>query len=737
VNLLQRLGMASRLVLGGMRSASLAIIPRWMVGQQAWQNSDVADFPLAFKLIPDIYSCISLIQNEIASLPLKFYRVDRGGERTELEPTGDRARGNVADLWTRANDHETGYNIQEQLAGSLLIWGNAYLFLEDFGGALPRELFVLLPPRVNPILNASGAAEKYALDVGAGPRKEIAGDRIIWTKAYDPFGGGLGMSPLEAARLTYETQRDMGRMQRQLHQRGGMPPGYFVTEETIDAGEREAAQQALAKQFKGSSQGAWDALILTGNLTFKPASLTLSEMQFLETAALHTEDILKIFHIPPTVYGIKRGGALGDDGADMEELRFYQQCVKAWTRRLEGSINEFLLPRFAANGGKLVAEFDYAQVLAYQDLFLSQAKAGALATGAPVLTVEEFRKRLGLPAEPEDGKLLIPFNLLPRDATPPEPAPAPATNPASEEPQAASGARDRMRALAARDLKRHERVFRRGLGPFFTQQETRVVDRLREQGHRSLERVLDIDMLLEDSEGDRELLKRLIRAVVMERGQEVLDELAAEIAFTAFTERADAFVRTHSAELSQQVNKTTRLKLRETLAQGVAADESIVELVARVREVYTERRSSGAANISRTETASAYNHATFEAYDQSDVVATKSWLSARDEAVREAHAEADTETHSETDGQTIPLNQQFELTDENGEIFYADYPGDRRLPASLRCNCRCTLAPGTPERVAPGSLAAALNGTKPHQRARRTGKVGKVTLKELFDVAKR
>lgn len=698
----------------GRASSAIAVIPRWMVGHPTQMPDEALDFPWAFKLIPDVYACVTLIQNEVASLPLCFYREGRDGERVELEPSGDRVLGNVADLWRRANNHETGYNIIEQITGSLLIWGNAYLYLETFGASRPRELHVLSPQRMLPVLALDGSADHYLLDVGVGSRKPLPAESVVWIKGYDPFGTGLGLSPLEAARLTYETQRDMARGLRAFHKRGGVAPGYYVTDSDIEESERKEILKEMKKQLGDPESAVTDPVILAGTLRFERAGLTQSEMQFLEIAARTTEDILRIYHVPPIVYGIHSKGALGSEGADTEELRFYQQCIKPWTRRIASALGEFLLPRF---GQDLVCDFDFSGVLAYQDVFQAQAQAYVQATGAPILTVAEARKRLGLPVEPEDGELLVPFNLLPESeanqpppaaAAPGEPAPTPADETAKKQ------ARDRMRALAARDLSRHERAFRRGLPAFFTHQEQRVVERVREQATRAYERVVDVDRLLDDSDSDRQRLRQLIRAVVEERGQETVDELAAEVAFASFNERVDRYVQEKAFTLAKNVNATTRAALRETLTQGIAADETGNELVARVRDVYVERRTGGAALIARTESAAAYNFATVEAWDQSGVVATKQWLTAQDDAVREAHADLD--------GVEVPLDDVFTLTDPQGGVYHADFPGDPALPASLVCNCRCTLVPGT----ALGSRGA--------KRASDGSCNGHVTIEELLNV---
>ena len=81
-----------------------------------------------------------------------------------------------------------------------------------------------------------------------------------------------------------------------------------------------------------------------------------------------------------------------------------------------------------------------------------------------------------------------------------------------------------------------------------------------------------------------------------------------------------------------------------------------------------------ARNIARTESTGALNGGTNEYF--AEVGAKKTWLSARDSEVRDAHAELD--------GETVDANEVF----SNGLAF----PGDPNAtePGQI-CNCRCTI----------------------------------------------
>ncbi len=72
----------------------------------------------------------------------------------------------------------------------------------------------------------------------------------------------------------------------------------------------------------------------------------------------------------------------------------------------------------------------------------------------------------------------------------------------------------------------------------------------------------------------------------------------------------------------------------------------------------------------------------------------KQWLTAEDDKVRETHAEAD--------GQTVPVDQPFDVGGES-----LDYPGDPAGSDDEVCNCRCTVI-YTDESPVPAETASAL-----------------------------
>lgn len=126
--------------------------------------------------------------------------------------------------------------------------------------------------------------------------------------------------------------------------------------------------------------------------------------------------------------------------------------------------------------------------------------------------------------------------------------------------------------------------------------------------------------------------------------------------------------------------------MRRELDAGINDGESIPELAARIDEQLlragAERWQNRAVTIARTETVSAYNGATedaFEVFEEAfGIELEKVWLASMDHRTRD--------THFAADGQRVPKNGAFVVGG-----FPGQYPGDPGLPAKERINCRCTV----------------------------------------------
>jgi SPP1 gp7 family putative phage head morphogenesis protein len=142
------------------------------------------------------------------------------------------------------------------------------------------------------------------------------------------------------------------------------------------------------------------------------------------------------------------------------------------------------------------------------------------------------------------------------------------------------------------------------------------------------------------------------------------------------------YIKLHAENRADEVTDTTLDLARQAVAKGIEEELTPAEIAGRIKDTVGGAVGDYRARmIARTETASAFNSATFETaqeMQESTGPLNKVWIAANDDRVRETHADAD--------GQSVGLDDDFKV----GESTMA-FPSDPSGDASEVINCRCTL----------------------------------------------
>lgn len=687
------------------------------------------DFRDAFRKVPIIAAGIGRVQHDVASLPMRVW-LGEGERRKEMK----RQDGNLVDLLNKANPRDTGYQLRVDTVGSLKGWGNAYWFLQRFPGSgkEPRELWCLKPHLMEVVPGTNRAINRYIYNRG-GVKSELDPADIIHFRKYNPDDHPIGMSELEPVRKTYQAQFYAHIWIKEFYKKGGMLAGVWALKDgtrKLTDPEIRAIQERLKRLHVGVNR-AWDPVIIDA-IEFVRRGLTLTEMELDKQMAMADATLCRAMGIPPWMMGIKEGSTLGSSGAGVDQNDYVFGTLKREAMLIDTTINEQLAPLF---GSGITVETDFSGTLAAQNALLEQAKSLVIATGRAVMTVNEARQRQGLEEheDPTADELYVratpdPFGMGGEQGQEPKPRPAPnARRSRVKSMIEGNEGREQLRRRNASALDRAESRMLEFLKARLAKQERVAIRRLRERWEKenpsSLTRLaIDINGLVDpEDDGDEAKARRILADLLRQRGQEAADELADLVEIAEAIEinlNAERVVRFLDKQVQRAIivpDGTTKEALRQSLAEGVAANESLADLTARVRSVFATRQNM-AATIARTETLPGFNLASQEAWLESGVVEASEWLSARDSAVREAHADAD--------GQRARLGEPFIV---GGDAL--EYPGDPSGAPENTINCRCSLLPVVSEdAVSESRWAGFMKGPS------KNGHASKSRLREYFGV---
>lgn len=228
-----------------------------------------------------------------------------------------------------------------------------------------------------------------------------------------------------------------------------------------------------------------------------------------------------------------------------------------------------------------------------------------------------------------------------------------------------------------------EQKMQRLVADLFLRQQRSIIDTLNGRGTRDVEDVANDPFdLARWTRVFRVAIRPELQDIAQDAGTSAADELQDAVMGFSFDVQDPNLRRAleqQAQRFAVRVNETTYARLKEELQAGLDAGEGGYKLSQRVTNVMQDRIRSSAQTIARTETNIAYTESTLQSYKQSGVVYGKRWLAAMDERTRETHVEAH--------GQTVGIDEDFDVGDGTGEG-----PGLIGI-AEEDINCRCTITP--------------------------------------------
>lgn len=336
------MGLLDRLFGTGARSGStgaaeyrwtLADPPEWLTASlSTWAGENVT-VKGALSLVP-VFSCVSLLATEIGSVPMIVYR----GEGRERE----RDRGSPAWklLHDRPNVEQPADLFFETMVGHLNMWGNFFAEKEKGSSGMRTagvvgNLWPIVPSRVR-VDREKGGAQRKVFEIDGEPKAYYA-DRILHVPAFG-YDGLVGLSPIGVARQTIGTAIARDRWEGDFYGNGASPGGYLQHPGKLSPG----AKADLRAQWEAMHRGSGNrhrAAVLEEGLTWQSAGMPLRDMQFVENASYSTNQIARIFHVPPEMIGGTREGGLTYSTVEGQALHFVKFSLRRWLTRIERALH--------------------------------------------------------------------------------------------------------------------------------------------------------------------------------------------------------------------------------------------------------------------------------------------------------------------------------------------------------------------------------------------------------------
>ena len=285
-----------------------------------------------------VYSCVRILSEAIASLPVHLYRyTDTGKERVYNHPL-------YYLLHDEPNPEMTSFVFRETLMSHLLIWGNAYAQIIRDGTGRVLGLYPLLPDKVE--VDRDDKGELYYIynrysdenpnfeDYG---RVYLPQEDVLHIPGLG-FDGLVGYSPIAMAKNAVGMTLACEEYGAGFFENGATPGGVLEHPGVLkDPAKVRESWHAVY----GGSKNAGKVAVLEEGMKYQQIGIPPEEAQFLETRKFQVNEIARLYRIPPHMVGDLDKSSFSN--IEQQSLEFVKYTLDPWVIRWEQSLQKALL----------------------------------------------------------------------------------------------------------------------------------------------------------------------------------------------------------------------------------------------------------------------------------------------------------------------------------------------------------------------------------------------------------
>lgn len=285
-----------------------------------------------------VYSCVRILAEAIAGLPLHLYRyTESGGKEKAIE------HPLYLLLHDEPNPEMSSFVFRETLMTHLLLWGNAYAQIIRNGKGEVVALYPLMPNKMSVNRDEKGQLY-YSYTRTEDEAPTMKGNTVILHPEdvlHVPglgFDGLVGYSPIAMAKNAIGLAIATEEYGAKWFANGAAPSGVLEHPGTIK--DPSKVREAWQSQFGGSSNSGKIAVLEEG-MKYTPITIAPEQAQFLETRKFQINEIARIFRVPPHMVGDLEKSSFSN--IEQQSLEFVKYTLDPWVVRWEQSIMRRLL----------------------------------------------------------------------------------------------------------------------------------------------------------------------------------------------------------------------------------------------------------------------------------------------------------------------------------------------------------------------------------------------------------
>jgi len=260
-----------------------------------------------------VYGCVRVRCTGPATLPIDIKR--RVDDRTR-EDANDHAVWRL--MRKRPNAWMKPHQFKRMMQAQVLLRGNAYALIVP-GVRGPQSLIPMNPDRVQTKqLDDFSIVHEWTRPNGR--KVPLRQDQVFHLFGLT-LNGFSGVTPITYARETIGTSLSMDRYVGRTMKKGARVSGAAQTDKALSDPAYERLKASL-DEFRSGEDREGDFLLLEEGLQWKPMSLTMVDMQWIESQKLSRSSIAMYFGVPPHMIGDTEKSTSWGTGIEQQKQGF-------------------------------------------------------------------------------------------------------------------------------------------------------------------------------------------------------------------------------------------------------------------------------------------------------------------------------------------------------------------------------------------------------------------------------
>ena len=286
-----------------------------------------------------VWSCVKVISETIASLPISLYEKDSNNKRYILfdNPLHTLVGEQPSSLYN-------SFSFFERVLVDLCLDGNFYAYIERNNGGLPTQIIPIQCDDVKVYVSPDGREVYYEIDQNETIPYPVSGkvssDNMIHIKGLST-DGVMGKSPIQSAAESLGISLAIEKFAGSFFKNGASVGGILKHPGTLKPETAKRLRASWNETYSGSINAGKTAILEEG-MEFFPRQIPNNQAQFLETRQYQISDICRIFRVPNHLVNDLSNATYSN--IEAQQIDFVVHTITPWIKRIEMALNQKLIP---------------------------------------------------------------------------------------------------------------------------------------------------------------------------------------------------------------------------------------------------------------------------------------------------------------------------------------------------------------------------------------------------------